>query len=250
MWIFDFDGVLLNSLDEVVISAYNAATGKTLKAIHQLPADLVNLFKRNRFHFQPAGDVLPLMRWCLENYRSKPDKLLARSEFLDIIQKTDEPLIARTEHFYAARRRLAQQDPIGWLSLNRPFQPIWNELIERGSEKVIILTNKNREAVYKQCHHFGLLVLEENIYAGDGGADKISNLNQLLDRFKEPASGFIDDSLRNLLDLDTSFNKPVKTLPLYLASWGFIGPDDLNGARSAGISVLNQAELIALLKAG
>jgi phosphoglycolate phosphatase-like HAD superfamily hydrolase len=247
MWIFDFDGVLLNSLDEVAVSAYNAVTGKMVAAIEQIPTGLVGLFKRNRFHFQPAGDVIPLMQWCLDAHLAQPDKLLTQSEFLHIIHTTAEPLISRTERFYAARNRFAEQDPQHWFSLNRPFQPIWNELIKRGGEQVFILTNKNHEAVFKQCRYFGLNVLKENIYAGDNGATKTSNLTSLFYRFDDSTFCFIDDSLRNLQDLDVDFNKPIKRLPLYLASWGFIGPDDIETARSSDLPVLSQNDLIARL---
>lgn len=249
MWIYDFDGVLLNSLDEVAVSAYNAVTGKMVTAIEKLPPDLVALFKRNRYHFQPAGDVIPLMQWSFDTYRTNPDKLLTRDEFLDIIDKTAEPLSSRTERFYATRNRFAEQDSQRWLSLNRPFQPIWNELINRGGEHVVILTNKNHEAVFRQCRHFGLNVARENIYAGDDGATKTSNLNALFKRFSDRPLCFIDDSLKNLQELNTHFNRPSGILSLSLASWGFIGPDDIKTARSSAFAVLGQKDLIALLGA-
>ena len=249
MWIFDFDGVLLNSLDEVAVSAFNAVTGNMVTAIEKIPSDLISLFKHNRFHFQPAGDVIPLMHWCLDTYLTAPDKLLTRGEFLNIVRKTTEPLASRTERFYAARNRFAEQDSQRWFSLNRPFQPIWNELVKRGSEQVVILTNKNREAVFKQCRYFDLEVLKENIYAGDGGATKTANLKALFKRFSVRPLRFIDDSLRNLQDLDVHFvfKKESRKLSLFLASWGFIGPEDIETARSSGLPILTQNELIALL---
>ena len=33
MLIFDFDGVLINSIDEVMVSAYNAVTSKNIRAM-------------------------------------------------------------------------------------------------------------------------------------------------------------------------------------------------------------------------
>lgn len=248
MWIYDFDGVLLDSLDEVTVSAYNAVTEKMVMQIEDIPFNLVSLFKRNRFHFQPAGDVLPLMQWCLNTYLDEPDKLLTRGEFLNIIHQTAEPLVNRTTRFYATRKRFAQQDSRRWFSLNHPFQPLWNELIKRGSEQVLILTNKNREAVFKQCRHFGLNVSEENIYAGDDGVTKTSNLKALYKRFENRPLDFIDDSLRNLQDLDGFFNKSSKRLSLFLAAWGFIGPDDIVTANSIGFPVLSQNDFLKLLQ--
>jgi len=244
MWIYDFDGVLLNSIDEVAVSAYNAATGKMVTAVGRLPAALVRLFKRNRFHFQPAGDVLPLMHWCLDHYRSEADKLLSHEEFMQILAGARTPLNLRTLTFYDARNRFAEWDAAAWLSLNQPFQPIWQELKRRGAGRVVILTNKNRAAVLRQCRHFGLAVREENVYAGDDGATKISNLETIFRRVNDRALSFIDDSLRNLQDLDAHFNRVEKRLRLHLAAWGYIGPDDVATARSQGLAVLNQVDLI------
>ena len=50
MLIFDFDGVLINSLDEVVLTSFNAASQTLHTALAEIPFDLVRLFKRNRFH--------------------------------------------------------------------------------------------------------------------------------------------------------------------------------------------------------
>ncbi|UCF89850.1 MAG: hypothetical protein JSW39_16250, partial [Desulfobacterales bacterium] len=81
MLIFDFDGVLLNSIDEVVITAYNSAAGRLLTSLEALPAELVGLFKRNRFHIQPIGDAVVLMHWCLKTYPTAPGKILAPEEY-------------------------------------------------------------------------------------------------------------------------------------------------------------------------
>jgi len=244
MLIFDFDGVLMYSLDEVTVSAYNAVTGRLTTAIEQLPIALVNLFKQNRFHFQPAGDALPLMSWCLDNYQKTPDKILVRVKYQEIIKGATQPLIKRSNQLYAARNRFIQRDKRRWFSMHMPFQPLWNALIERGSQHVIILTNKNCSAVLNLCHYFDLRVPEENIYAGDNGATKITNLNNIFKRFPVVPYCFIDDSLQNLRDLDIHFNAIVKRLSLLLASWGFIGPDDIREAQTYGYPALTQNDLI------
>jgi len=71
----------------------------------------------------------------------------------------------------------------------------------------VILTYKNREATVTLCHHFGLPVLNENVYSGDHGTTKIANLLQIQDHFKQGRYTFIDDSLANLQELDAHFNK-------------------------------------------
>jgi hypothetical protein len=76
MLIFDFDGVLLDSVREVAVTAYNMLHGTIITRLNQLPQNALNLFLRNRFHVQPIGDAPVLMKWCLETGASAPDKLL------------------------------------------------------------------------------------------------------------------------------------------------------------------------------
>ena len=47
MLIFDFDGVLINSIDEVTVTAYNAVSGATITALEKLPDDLVALDRKS-----------------------------------------------------------------------------------------------------------------------------------------------------------------------------------------------------------
>ena len=53
MLIFDFDGVLLDSIREIVVTAYNMARGTLVTRLDQLPQNALELFLRNRFHVQP-----------------------------------------------------------------------------------------------------------------------------------------------------------------------------------------------------
>jgi len=242
MLIFDFDGVLINSLNEIVLTAFNAVSGKLMASPNDLPEGLPELFKRNRFHIQPIGDALPFMAWCLDTYQNNPDYLMSQKEFLKTIQNTDIPLIDRTKRFFAARNRFMVANKEHWLNLNKPYQPVWNEL-KRYESKTVILTNKNRMAVIDLCDYFDLNLSTENIYSGEDGTTKIENMNRIMDRFGGGPYFFIDDSLKNLNELDISFNAEMKRLNLILASWGYVGPDDECRAVENRYSVFNQQDL-------
>jgi hypothetical protein len=140
-----------------------------------------------------------------------------------------------------------EKDEAQWLALNGPFQPIWDELKQYASENVILLTNKNRSAALHLCRYFGLLLKNENVYSGDDGVTKIDNLNSIHQRFQDAPYDFIDDSLRNLRELDRHFNETGCFLRLILASWGYTGPEDEHDARALGYSVFSQKDLIDLM---
>ena len=247
MLIFDFDGVLIDSLDEVTVSAYNAVTGMLVTALAELSSPLARLFQKNRFHFQPAGDVIPLMEWCLENYEKTPGKLLTPGQYQALIKNSPSPLLERTNQFYASRKAFVSKNKRAWLSLHRPYQPLWDALIGRGGRQVVILTNKNHAAVYRLCRHFGLEVPEKNIYAGDKGTTKLSNLHQIQRRFDRNQYELLDDSLKNLRELDLKFNLGHQRLSPILASWGYLGPSSKAEARGFQYRVFDQSDILAVL---
>lgn len=242
MLIFDFDGVLMDSVREIAVTAFNMLKGTIITRLNQLPRNALDLFLRNRFHVQPIGDAPVLMKWCLEVGESDPEKLLSPREYLEIIQQEDEPVAARTIRFFETRNRFKTQDIEAWIALNAPVQPLWRIMIENPTEDIVLLTNKNIEATISLSSHFGLKISDGNVYSGDNGTTKIENMTQIMQRFKKPAYAFIDDSVKNLREIDEHFNQEEKKIALIFATWGYTGPDDARTARDFGYQVVTLDE--------
>jgi FMN phosphatase YigB (HAD superfamily) len=234
MLIFDFDGVLLDSVREIAVTAYNMLKGTTVTRLNQLPPNAFELFLRNRFHVQPVGDAPVLMQWCLDNGDVAPDKLLSPKEYNAVISQSDEPVAARTDRFFECRSRFKTRDFQAWVSLNEPVQPLWRVLIEKMAGDLVLLTNKNREATLSLSRHFGLTISKANVYSGDHGKTKIENMTRIMQRFNRSKYIFIDDSIKNLRELDEHFNGRQNRLSLIFAQWGYSGPDDLAYAKNLG----------------
>ena len=247
MLILDFDGVLINSLDEVTLTAYNATTGKLVTSLADLPTALVGLFQRNRYHVQSIGDGILLMEWCLNYYRSASEKLLNPHEYEATISDAVGSLTDRTLRIYETRGRFIAKDPECWLGLHHPYQPLWDQLIQRQKLSFVLLTNKNRDATLRLCRHFGLGIQAADVYSGDRGTSKVENMRQIQERFGNQEFDFIDDSVKNLRDLEKSLDVGNKIIRLLLASWGYTGPQDEKVAQEYGYPVLNQKDLISLL---
>lgn len=247
MLIFDFDGVLLDSVDEMAVTAYNTVTETLVTALDDLPGNAAGLFRTNRFHIQTAGDALTLMQWCLDHADQAEDHRMSLETYQARQRDADEPIFERTARFFATRKRFVDHDVERWRALNRIYQPLWDILVDRGAERVIILTNKNREATVNLCRHFGLQVLPENLYSGDHSVTKIENLLQIQARFPQPQHIFLDDSIHNLRELDVHFNAERPMLKLLLASWGYIGPDDAATAKAYDYAFATQQDVIGML---
>ena len=238
MLIFDYDGVLLDSVREIAVTAYNMLEGTIVTRLNQLPQNALELFLRNRFHVQPIGDAPVLMKWCLEIGENDPDKLLSPAEYEEIIQQVDEPVAARTTRFFETRNLFKTKNLKAWTELNAPVQPLWRIMMKNPTENLVLLTNKNRDATISLSNHFGLKISDNNVYAGDHGTTKIENMTRIMQRFGKPAYGFIDDSVKNLREIDVHFNKEEKAISLIFATWGYIGPDDARTARGFGYQVV------------
>ena len=248
MLIFDYDGVLLDSVREIAVTAYNMLEGTIATRLNQLPQNALELFLRNRFHVQPIGDAPVLMKWCLEIGETDPDKLLNPAKYDEIIQQVDEPVAARTTRFFETRNLFKAKDLKAWTELNAPVQPLWQIMAEQPTKNLVLLTNKNREATISLSKHFGLMISDNNVYAGDHGTTKIENMIRIMQRFKKPAYAFIDDSVKNLREIDEHFNKEEKTISLIFATWGYTGPDDAQAAKDFGYQVVTIDEFSEKLK--
>jgi FMN phosphatase YigB (HAD superfamily) len=250
MLIFDFDGVLMNSLDEVALTTYNAATGSLLTSMAEIPLSPVELFKSNRFHVQQIGDAVTLMNWCRENRQNDLKRILTREEYRNVVAGADSELIDRTNLIYETRRRLIEADSKRWLAMHHPYHPLWKELVNRREFSFVILTNKNHDATLRLCRHFGLDIDAGDIYSGDNGVTKTENMGRIRDRFGREKYSFIDDSVKNLKALDVDFNTEKKALSLLLAAWGYTGDGDAEIATEAGYAVVSQTDVIELLDSG
>ena len=248
MILFDFDGVLIDSLNEVALTAYNAATENLFTSLSEIPGAPIALFKRNRFHVQQIGDAITLMNWCIERHQFKSAGILSKEEYRTVASGDTATLNDRTNLIYETRKRFIDRDEKRWLSLHQPYQPLWNELVKGHDCAYVILTNKNHDATLRLCRHFGLDINTNDIYSGDRGTTKVENMQQIQTRFGIEYVSFIDDSVKNLKELDLEFNQEKKMLSLLLADWGYTGPDDARIAREFGYPIFNQTDLILLME--
>lgn len=247
MLVFDFDGVLVDSVRETAVTAYNAVTGKTITRLDRLPAGLYDPFRRNRHVARSAPELFSLMGYCLDPNGAQPGSGLTRGAFEALLAKETLPPDDRAARFFWARGQFLHADRSGWLALNAPFQPLWNRLRERGGDEPVILTNKNRAAVLEICRRFDLTVSPENIYGGDDNRPKTQRMTLLDARFQDRPYTFIDDALQNLVGMDRHFNGKETVIRPVLARWGYLGPDDVDDARRFGYDVFDQEDLTAIL---
>ena len=77
---------------------------------------------------------------------------------------------------------------------------------------------------------------------------KPQHMRQIQERFRRNVFYFVDDSVKNLKQLDIEVNKEEKILSLLFAAWGYAGPQDVQIAKTLGFPVFQQEDLISFLK--
>ena len=249
-FLFDFDGVLMNSCREAALTAYRAVTGQPVTRLEDLPAGCIRLFEKNRHNFVPAGEALPLMRWCIAQLSNTHDAMISPDEWERTKDLEDLSVGERGRLFFKARQEIVDHDKQAWLPLSKPYQPIWDSL-KPIADELFILTNKNRTAVLDLTEFWGLPVPPENIYAADGGVSKTDNLGVILDREDRGEWLFIDDQLTNLIKIQKFVSQPEQSakyvsFELALAGWGFCDDTMREATRGAGIPVVAQHDIISL----
>ena len=195
MIILDFDGVLVDSVREVAVTAHNASFGSEFTSSDELEPEFLNRFVRYRYAVQPAGDFLLFATACKES--SEP--LVQFNSLLEPLSLRD-----RTRKFFATRKTFIEKDKPSWLKLHGTFEPLFSFLRNEDPSKIVLLTNKNRQAVLELTEHFSMKLKPENVFSGDGGASKEENFRLIMEMFPAPSYSFIDDSIKNLLALKES----------------------------------------------
>lgn len=238
MIVFDFDGVLVDSLREVAITSYNSLTGNLVTSHDELPEGFLERFLQYRHLVQPAADFPVFASWCILKQTSP----LTPQGLTRLVSEFPEATATRRDKFFAARKRFIEHDRATWLALHSPYKPLWGFLQKSGVTPTIV-TNKNREAVLELFQFFNLPLQAKNLFSAEKGATKHSNFEQLLAREKPEQVTFIDDSILNLLELKSSLpsNPPFTFL---LANWGYLGPESVLLAEQNGITPINQQHLI------
>ena len=239
--IFDFDGVLMDSVCELAVSTYNAVTAAGISSTEELPRGYLERFRVNRSFGHDPYEMVLIARWVLEGLNG-PSKTITKADQGDLRLGSPERGEI-TKDFFECRAKLVEREKELWLQLNQPFQPIWGHLREHLPYELLIVTTKNRVAVLDLCAYYELPVDPKNIYAGDDLASKSDHFLSLSKRFPGETLEFLEDSVENLLMLRKSLPKEVCP-ELLVARWGYLSPEQLESAEKEGFKTFQQEEFL------
>lgn len=243
MIIFDFDGVLIDPIQELALVSYNLVSASRLFSIEELPKDYLKLYLRNHHLVVTPKNILDLSLWSVATLESggNTDSILSREELSSAHLSQKHSFTAKD--FFEVRKWLMEEHSSKWLELNKPFPEIWRATQKLDPNKYFILTNKNRSAVEKICEYYGLKILSSRLFTGETGRTKHQNILEL-DKLETSDTNyiFVDDAIENLEILYPVL--PGRIHPV-LATWGYNNAEDRLTAQKHGFELASEADFVA-----
>jgi len=257
--VFDFDGVISNSIHDSFVTALNTYAGM-MHVLHlplegkiDPPDDIFRFEKSHPGLFSDFQHLLPFGNRAEDYYviLQMIGKGLAKSiHNQDDFDRCREQLPRKdkddyTRRFYIERNERQDRDPEAWSKLLPVFPGVAEAArILSGRMKLAIATSKDRRSVDLQLKRYGMAVLfgKGAILDQNFSNSKRDHLIHFHEFFKIPLADmhFIDDKALHLLEvMDLSVR-------CHLALWGFNTEREHAIARENGINLLRVEDLASL----
>lgn len=230
--VFDFDGVIVDSLEECFIVSTRAY--KELGGNIKISNKVKFLYKKYRPYLRITEDHLPAFKMIEKGIFDKNyirnSRLKFRKEKKDFVEK-----------FYKIRRELQRKDLSKWISLHKPFKNVV-DLIKRKEKSwnIFISSAKDKYSILKILRSLGIRMSSRRFFSREFSNDKSEHIKMISSIYKIPENKiiFIDDVLENL----EMIKRKSKAKPA-LASWGYTTKEHKMMARKMGIKILHLEKL-------
>ena len=230
--ILDFDGVIVDGINEYWSSSrqtcLNIISSKE-KEILSPTYEIPSAFKAMRPWVHHGWEMVILAAECSDKTSQlnlKGIENFSRNYSIECslaLEKWDWTPSQLQEALNQTRRDAISNNFHQWLNYHQPFSLVIDYLksLEMEGIDFAVLTTKSVEFTKKLLNSFNL---QPNLVFGHESGSKINVLNQLL--HKRKIRGFIEDrrsTLEKVLE-----DPKLKSIPCYLASWGYLKPQDRN----------------------
>ena len=225
MW--DFDGVIVNSIDECLITSYNAyyfmkdKNHDLVRNIKEIPKTNKDVFYKLRKYVRPAGEYF-IIYFCIDNNIIISDY----QQFETLIKSHFEVCKQYQYFFFRSREKLMKDNLENWLQFSNPYKEVaavWNKLSKHFV--FYIVSNKNKKAISRLLQYYYLAINEANIYGADFSSRKTDIIKHILVKtdIASHLVHFIDDNYHHLSDM------VEQQINCYFAAWGYgEQPDETN----------------------
>ncbi len=241
--VFDFDGVVCESTDECMVSAWNAwemwedRSGFRRKLSEFSDFEKV-AFGKLRPYVRGAGEYYILKRAQVENIH-----LNGQVDFDRYAGIWKEFISPFKDYIFESRNKLRSENLLAWIELHPVYQEVIEVLKELNRQnRLYIATLKDGESVRLILEHHGIFIPKERMLDQSHIKSKLQALDMICKLCKCSKSEllFLDDNYTHLVE-------PFKAGYLvYLTNWGNALPEFAEMARKSGIPLTQITELTDL----
>lgn len=237
---FDFDGVIWNSVDECFYLGWEVfrEMGEDLSGDYR--SNLAK-FREGRFLAKTGEDFYITLKMMQKNPAIDFEKVT-----YEVYYSFRETFSAQMKifavKFYNLRRKMQQEDPEKWLSLQGPFDGILGQLplIQENFRDLVICSTKDRESIRLLLFRHGL---EFTIFGREDSTHKSDQIKALSEKLETPTNKiiFIDDLVENLKHVTEMGCIGV------LAEWGYNNPKVWEEAKENSFFLLTKENITGQL---
>lgn len=238
--LFDADDVLLNSLDEVAITGYNAyrifagATEDPVFFIEELPEGIRAKLEACRPRVKGPAELLAFMHLISEDSGFEERDII--SDFPPEKEKRFKDIL------YGFRREMFMRNEEAFSKAVKTYGEAcrqFKRLQETDGVDTYIVTNRDWRTIQQALLQQGIFIEETRILDGESGMSKKERIMSIIRKHALPeAVSYVDDNIDLLLSL-TDIG-----IRLFIARWGCREKDRIAEAEEQGIIPLQQEEIV------
>lgn len=246
--VLDFDGVICDSTEECVVTAWNAWTLRAGEHGHvrtpvEVPEPFRTTLRQYRSYVRTAGEYLILIEAARTGRR-----IDSQADYDRLFEEFNAELSDFARLFFSARDELRTEDETHWLDLHSVYEGIPGNLRTLcAAFDFYVVTGKDARSVQTFFDRFGLRVPPSHVYDKDVAHDKLSAICMIAANAGQPLNSayFLDDNVYHLLPAHQA------GCHAYMASWGYHTPEQLQVAQEESIPILELGNWVeALMQSG
>ena len=216
--LWDFDGVVVDSIDECLLTSYNAflqhQDNKEFVAnLDNIPEKVAKEFNRIRKYVRaPRGYFI------IHNAIQEAKNIDSINSFEDYFASHKNEIGIYEDTFYSMRNKLQNKNPQYWMSLHRVYPWVkdsW-DLLSNYFEYFIV-SNKDAHSISLILQNACMAINDDHIFGKEFNIEKMKIVKHILEFFKieKDSAYFIDDNSLNLAEVSKL------GIRMFFASWGY-----------------------------
>ena len=234
--VFDFDGVVCDSTNECMVTAWNAwdrwnKRNGFRRGLKEFTQSEIDTFRRLRPYVRGAGEYYILMRVI----NAVEQTIRNQKDFDDLCRKWEDQLKSFKEVFFKERNQLRSEDIISWIELHEVYGDVIKAMKDlHDQDRLLIATLKDGESVRLILKNNGIDISPKDILDQSQISSKLEALNYFVSEKKimKKELCFIDDNVTHLIEPNNdNFN-------VFLSGWGNTMIEHQEKAREENIPVL------------